>query len=100
MNKAKQDFVAAIERKPDSPIAHLNLGSIHLVQKDLSNALISLNEALRLDEKFVRALYVRSQIYVKQDKVKLALNDLISASNLAPKNREILRLIKRLRAGE
>jgi len=98
MNKAKQDFVAAIERKPDSPIAHLNLGSIHLVQKDLSNALISLNEALRLDEKFVRALYLRSQIYIKQDKQKFALNDLKNARKLAPNNKDILHMIERLQA--
>jgi len=56
------------------------------------------NEALRLDSKNIWGLFFRGQIFLKQDKRKLALEDFTSANKFAPTNKSISRTLETLRS--
>jgi tetratricopeptide (TPR) repeat protein len=69
-----------------SPAAtHVNRGVIAYVKGDLAGARPHFDEAIRLEPKMWEAYYNRANIFLKQEKWELVLQDLNAAMRLQPK---------------
>jgi tetratricopeptide (TPR) repeat protein len=86
-DEAIEDYKTYVSLRPDAPEAHDRLGRA-LVERnkegDLAQALIHLNDALRLDPNFHPALYNRARLYARGDQPDKAIEDYERAVELNP----------------
>jgi tetratricopeptide (TPR) repeat protein len=73
-------------------ITKTNIAHALLNQGDLTRALESVNDAIRLNGDYSRALYTRAKIYLLQGNNIRARNDVNSVLKLQPNSREALML--------
>lgn len=90
-----------LQKSPNS-WAYFVRGSARLAAKDFKNALLDLNEAIRLNPEFIEtvAYSLRGVARFATGDKKGAFNDLDEAIKLDPKNAEIFQIRGKLRAGE
>jgi tetratricopeptide (TPR) repeat protein len=86
LNQAAPCFAAQVQANPQSSFAVLMRGIVRLENGETDQAAADIDEALRLDPKFVSALVTRAYLWQCKNHLDRALDDASRAIELDPKN--------------
>jgi len=86
LNHAETFFSQQISTNPRDPFAFLMRGVVRFENDDLDHAFADVNEALRLDPKYVAALVERAYLWQCRNRLDLALADVKMAIQLDSRN--------------
>jgi tetratricopeptide (TPR) repeat protein len=86
LSQADSYFSYVIQIKPRDPFAFLMRGIVRYQNDDRDRALADLDEALRLDPKYVAAWIERANLWQSRNRLDLALADVNKAIQLDPVN--------------
>ncbi|MDO8489605.1 MAG: tetratricopeptide repeat protein [Candidatus Omnitrophota bacterium] len=93
LDRAMQEYQAALATDPDSALLHLNLASIFIKKDDALQAISQLKQAIGIAPEAVEPHAILALVYAAQKQVELASAEytlaLKNASKLEPKNIEI-----------
>ncbi|MDD5109262.1 MAG: tetratricopeptide repeat protein [Candidatus Omnitrophica bacterium] len=93
LDRAMQEYQAALVTDPDSALLHLNLASIFIKKDDAKQAISQLKQAIGIAPEAVEPHAILALVYAAQKQVELASQEytlaLKNASKLEPKNIEI-----------
>ena len=84
--QAEAFFTAQIKASPRSAFAFLMRGVARYENDDLDHAVADLDEALKIDPKYVPALIERAYLWQWRNRLDLAIADATKAIELDPKN--------------
>jgi serine/threonine-protein kinase len=87
----RRDLDRAIELAPDLITARMSRAYALYYASELEAALPDLDHVLSLDPKHTEALYLRAQVYERQDRVADARRDFDAAAAAAPDDKNIFR---------
>lgn len=84
--EAEREFNSILEHNPDFPLAHIGLGKLFYLNKDISRAIAFFKNAVSLDRNSWEAFYFLGRCFQEEERFAEARQYFLAARELAPAN--------------